>query len=91
MRRANGKPVRDDHIQSEYLYQLYAYLMSQTGAGIHADQAEGVLLFVVANDCAEIDQTVHIQGHRIRFLFVDLAQHSQQIRERFDRRIALDG
>jgi hypothetical protein len=41
--------------------------MSQTGAGIHADQAEGVLLFVVANDRTEIDQTVHIQGHRIRF------------------------
>jgi 5-methylcytosine-specific restriction enzyme subunit McrC len=33
-------------IKPQYMYQLNAYLMSQTGAGIHADRAEGVLLFV---------------------------------------------
>ncbi|MGA4792452.1 5-methylcytosine restriction system specificity protein McrC [Nocardia sp. AB354] len=71
-------------IDRNYLFQLYAYLMSQTGVGNpSADTAEGVLLFVAANGREPINDTVHIQGHRIRFLSVDLTETPDLIRRRW--------
>lgn len=73
-------------IDSGYLYQLYAYLMSQTGCGNTThEHADGVLLFVKVDGRDVIDRTVTIQGHRIRFLSVDLSEEPAKIRERWLR------
>lgn len=51
-------------IATGYLYQLYAYLASQTGRGDDTlDAAEGVLLFVKTADRDPFDGEVIIQGH----------------------------
>lgn len=71
-------------IATEYLYQLYAYLASQTGRGDDTlDAADGVLLFVKTADRDVFDGEVTIQGHRIRFLSVDLAGSPADIRGRW--------
>jgi class 3 adenylate cyclase len=70
-------------IKSGYLYQLYSYLASQSGRGNPGhDNAEGVLLFVKTENRDVFDK-VTIQGHRIRFLSVDLGERPAQIRERW--------
>jgi hypothetical protein len=59
--------------EEAYIYQIYAYLRSQAGTGNPlCDKAEGVLLHPAID--ASVDETVHIQGHPIRFLTVDLAE-----------------
>ena len=64
-----------------HLYQLYAYLQTQTGAGdIAADKAEGVLIYPTVG--LEIDEWAVIQDHRIRLATVDLAGTSASIRGR---------
>jgi 5-methylcytosine-specific restriction enzyme subunit McrC len=71
-------------ISTGYLYQLYAYLASQTGRGDDTlDAAEGVLLFGKTADRDVFDGEVTIQGHRIRFLSVDLAGSPADIRARW--------
>ncbi|OBJ40194.1 hypothetical protein A5621_10970 [Mycobacterium colombiense] len=72
-------------VKPEYLYQLYGYIMSQskvdhTGGD---DKTEGVLLFVKVDRREPIDAVVNIQGHRIRFLSVDLADTPNAIRNRW--------
>lgn len=71
-------------IKSRYLYQLYSYLASQSGRGnpVH-DNAEGVLLFVKTETRDVFDEEVIVQGHRIRFLSVDLGERPAQIRDRW--------
>jgi 5-methylcytosine-specific restriction enzyme subunit McrC len=69
---------RDAVLKSGYLYQMYAYLRSQEGAGdLTADKAEGILLHPTVD--ADVDEWVTIQGHRIRFVTVNLAQPSAEI------------
>jgi len=76
----DGRPT----IESGYLYQLYCYLASQRGRGNPTlDNAEGVLLFVKTETRDVFDEEVTIQGHRIRFLSVDLGQRPAQIRARW--------
>lgn len=71
-------------IKRDFVYQLYAYLRSQTGIGDQvADTSEGVLLFVAANGRPPVDRSVTIQGHHIRFLSVDLADTPSAIRKRW--------
>jgi 5-methylcytosine-specific restriction enzyme subunit McrC len=71
-------------ISTGYLYQLYAYLSSQTGRGDDAlDAAEGVLLFVKTTGRDDFDGEVKIQGHRLRFISVDLAAPPADIRARW--------
>jgi 5-methylcytosine-specific restriction enzyme subunit McrC len=80
-----GRWDSSNTIKSGYLYQLYAYLMSQHGVGDGmSESAEGVLLFVAANGREAIDQSVEIQGHRLRFLSVDLSATPAEIRKRWD-------
>jgi 5-methylcytosine-specific restriction enzyme subunit McrC len=68
----------------DYLYQLYAYLASQSGRGDGTlDAAEGVLLFVKTAEREVFDGEVTIQGHRIRFLSVDLTGSPADIRARW--------
>lgn len=59
-------------IKSANLYQIYSYLRSQVGCGdVLADATEGILLHPAVN--RHLDENVIIQGHRLRFVTVDLA------------------
>ncbi len=70
---------REKTFSSPHLYQLYAYLMSQTGHGDKlADTASGLLLYPAIGQM--IKETVTLQGHSIRFATVDLAADSGEIR-----------
>lgn len=70
---------REESLRSGYLYQIYAYLRSQVGQGDPlADSAEGLLLHPSVGE--SIDETVVIQGHRIRFMTVDLTESTSSIR-----------
>jgi len=62
---------REQVLKSAYIYQMYAYLRSQSGGGNPMlDAAEGVLLHPTFD--ASVDETVRIQGHAIRFVTIDL-------------------
>lgn len=66
-------------LNSGYIYQMYAYLRSQDGIGDEiADNAEGVLLHPSVG--TDIDEYVVVQGHKIRFMTVDLAASPSKIR-----------
>jgi 5-methylcytosine-specific restriction enzyme subunit McrC len=56
-------------LASGYVYQIYAYLMSQDGHEPDA-KSEGLMLHPTVGD--HLDEEVTIQGHRIRFATVDL-------------------
>jgi len=72
---------RDETIRSAYLYQMYAYLMSQNNNDNILDTtAAGLLLHPALN--STIDETVIIQGHPIRFATVDLTASSSEISNR---------
>ena len=70
---------REESLRSSYVYQIYAYLLSQVGRGdALADRATGVLLHPAISQT--FDETVVIQGHPIRFVTVDLAAPPSEIR-----------
>jgi 5-methylcytosine-specific restriction enzyme subunit McrC len=70
---------RDETLKSGYVYQIYGYLLSQTGKGdAYADRAGGLLLHPAVH--AHIDETVVIQHHAIRFGTIDLAAKSIEIK-----------
>lgn len=72
---------RAETLKSEHLYQVYAYLRSQVGLGDALDdRAEGLLLYPSVG--ADIDESVRIQGHRVRFATVDLTASPAEIRHR---------
>ena len=72
---------REETVRSGYVYQIYAYLMSQEGRGdAFAEQASGLLLHPSVGDM--VDETVVIQNHEIRFATVDLGATATEIRER---------
>jgi len=72
---------REQSLKTDYVYQLYAYLRSQVGRGDPwADQASGLLLHPAIN--GDFDESVLIQGHRIRFATVDLAASHREIKQR---------
>lgn len=60
----------DLKLRSGYVYQIYAYLMSQEASEIDP-KSEGLMLHPVVGE--PVDEEVVIQGHRIRFATVDLA------------------
>ena len=69
---------REQVLKSQFIYQMYAYLRSQAGTGSPlCDKAEGILLHPAID--ANVDETVHIQGHPIRFVTVDLAQTTTHV------------
>jgi 5-methylcytosine-specific restriction enzyme subunit McrC len=69
---------REAVLKSQYIYQMYAYLRSQeTGIDPLAENAEGILLHPAID--ANVDESIVIQGHRIRFLTVDLTRPSAEI------------
>lgn len=72
---------RDETLKRDHLFQIYAYLRSQVGRGRALnDRAEGLLLYPSVG--ADIDESVRIQGHRIRFATVDLTASPREIRHR---------
>ncbi|KAE8760828.1 5-methylcytosine-specific restriction endonuclease system specificity protein McrC [Paraburkholderia madseniana] len=75
---------RDETLRSGYIYQIYAYLRSQVGRGdALADNASGLLLHPSVG--STVDETVFIQGHRIRFATVDLTASTADIRSQLLR------
>ncbi|MEQ1830224.1 MAG: 5-methylcytosine-specific restriction endonuclease system specificity protein McrC [Pirellula sp.] len=75
---------RDESLRSGYVYQIYAYLRSQVGRGDSlADSAQGLLLHPSVGTM--VDETVVIQGHRIRFATVDLTSSANEIRSQLLR------
>jgi len=72
---------REHVLKSPYIYQIYAYLRSQVGCGDSlSDKAEGILLHPSID--TNVDETVCIQGHKIRFVTVDLALTTSAILDR---------
>jgi 5-methylcytosine-specific restriction enzyme subunit McrC len=69
---------REAVLKSGYLYQMYAYLRSQECANDPLSAgAEGILLHPAID--TDVDEMVTIQGHRFRFVTVNLAGSSDQI------------
>lgn len=74
----------NETLKSGYIYQIYAYLHSQAGHGDHfSDGAQGLLLHPAIGEM--IDESVVIQGHRIRFSTVDLTAPATVIRNQLLR------
>lgn len=72
---------RGNILKSGYIYQMYAYLRSQeeqTRLGVK--DAEGLFIHPTVNE--EVDETVTMQGHKIRFATVDLMQDTAHILDR---------
>jgi 5-methylcytosine-specific restriction enzyme subunit McrC len=73
-------PTEKDVFDSGHLYQLYAYLRSQEHITPLHRSASGILLYPTVHH--ELNETVILQGHRIRILTVDLAQPWRDIEDR---------
>jgi 5-methylcytosine-specific restriction enzyme subunit McrC len=67
-----------EKLKSGYIYQVYAYLLSQEGKDSWADGATGVLLHPAIG--VDVDESVTIQGHRLRFVTVDLSGPAVEVR-----------
>lgn len=68
-----------DTIRSQYLYQIYAYVMTQRSKDDPlSEDAEGLLLHPAVDKM--VDESVVIQGHRFRFATVDLGAGAPVIR-----------
>lgn len=66
--------------KTDHLYQLYSYLRSQERPSDPTSlQADGILLYPSVG--LQIDETALIQGHRIRFVTVDLDRPSYEVVE----------
>lgn len=61
-----------------HVFQLYAYVQSQHDSDELSATAEGVLLYPVVGE--HVDESASIQGHRYRFLTVDLGGPAESIR-----------
>jgi len=72
---------RETMLKSPYLYQLYSYVRSQAHPGDPLSMTtEGILLHPAID--ADVDETVVIQGHALRFMTVDLTRPNQEIAAR---------
>lgn len=80
---------RKETLRSGYMYQMYAYLRSQVGAGDKlADTASGLFLHPTVE--GEVDEAAVIQGHRIQFATVDLTASPAVIRTRLMHLVGAD-
>lgn len=70
-----------ERFKTGHLYQLYAYLRSQERASDPLSLvSDGMLLYPAVG--VDIDETALIQGHRIRFVTIDLSRASMEIIEK---------
>ena len=71
-------------LSSGYIYQMYAYIMSQERSDDPlSHNSRGVLLHPAID--YDFDESAMIQGHEIRFATVDLAADTQTIRQQLLR------
>ncbi len=70
---------REESLSSQYIYQIYAYLRSQERDGDPLSLNASGLLLHPSVGCM-VDESVVIQGHKIRFATVDLGAGSADIR-----------
>ena len=64
--------------KSDHLYQLFAYLRSQERPNDRMSiEADGILLYPSSG--LHIDETALIQGHRMRFVTIDLGRPSEEV------------
>lgn len=76
-----ASPHRDHVLKSGHIYQLYTYLRSQERPDDPLSQvSEGVLLHPAVGH--DVDESVCIQGHELRFVTVDLTRPALEIVER---------
>ena len=69
---------RTESLRSAYLYQLYTYLRSQENSDDPLSlTSDGVLLHPSTG--VDIDEYVLVQGHRMRFMTVDLGGEAPEI------------
>lgn len=72
---------RERAFRSGYMYQIYAYLRSQErDDDLLSHNSSGILLHPSVDE--DVDESVEIQNHAIRFVTVDLTQPAALIRER---------
>lgn len=67
-------------LDRNHVFQLYAYVQSQSVHDELGRTAEGVLLYPTVGH--HFDESAVIQGHRLRFVTVDLAAPGAEIRAR---------
>jgi 5-methylcytosine-specific restriction enzyme subunit McrC len=65
-------------LSRNHIFQLYAYVQSQHELDELSPTAEGILLYPVVGQ--HLDESAMIQGHRYRFLTVDLGASADTIR-----------
>lgn len=64
--------------KSDHLYQLFAYLRSQEQPNDRMSiEADGILLYPSSG--LHVDETALIQGHRMRFVTIDLGRASAEV------------
>ena len=69
---------RDAVLKSGYLFQLYAYLRSQEREEDDLSlTADGLLLHPTVEE--DVDESVSIQGHKMRFVTIDLTKPTSEI------------
>ena len=72
---------RDETLRSGYIFQIYAYLRSQERDEDPLSlDAVGMLLHPSVQ--GDVHETAVIQGHEVRFVTVNLAAGSREIRDR---------
>lgn len=69
-----------ERFKSTNLYQIYTYLRTQEHSSEARRYAEGILLYPTTE--REIDESMKVQGHRIRIATVNLAQEWESIEGR---------
>jgi 5-methylcytosine-specific restriction enzyme subunit McrC len=66
-----------EKFRSDNLYQIYAYLRTQEQHGASHRDASGILLYPTTS--RELNESMLVQGHRIRVVTVDLCQPWEKI------------
>lgn len=72
---------RKNSLKSGYVYQIYAYLLSQSPTEPTSEKSEGLMLHPVVH--GHVDEEIVIQGHRIRFATVDLQADARLLSNQF--------
>lgn len=67
-------------VKSDNLYQIYAYLRTQEHQGPEYKESKGVLLYPTV--AYEVDEFMHMQGHEIRVVTLNLTDPWEQIESR---------
>jgi 5-methylcytosine-specific restriction enzyme subunit McrC len=67
-------------IKSDNLYQIYAYLRTQEHKGPAYKEAKGILLYPTVG--YEVYECIHMQGHEIKVVTLNLSEPWEQIESR---------